>query len=255
MRLAPLFVGGMLLCTTQTLVAQSASAGSFRCSESRNAPIAGELINPSALLLKELLANLQMNVQAFGAAFGVMPQIYFYDDGNIPNAYACAPSARSPQGMIAIGLTLFLSEYRALVVRQSTRPGLHSFSITVVMMHEFAHIAQARYALVPAEWTGVDRELQADYFAGFLSGALSARGYWRSADIEEAAAHLRENGDLQRNDAQTHGNKCQREEVFERGVADGKAFPTLTLFQVADRSRMALDRVRDLPCDPTSPAH
>src|SRR5687767_13574503 len=64
-----------------------------------------ELIDPKHLLLPELIANLQWLAVNSAQAYGVTPQIWFYDDNKHPNAFACPPSRRAPTGRLVMGLS------------------------------------------------------------------------------------------------------------------------------------------------------
>ncbi len=113
------------------------------------------------------LLDHKLNAEAsqLAAAFSVMPDLFFFNDSEWPNAYASAEStAPGLTGTVYLGQRLL-----DLVLADPTmgEPGL-----TMIMAHEWGHITQVALGF-PDRMNGSLRELHADLLAGWYIGRRS----------------------------------------------------------------------------------
>lgn len=179
----------------------------------------------------EALSEGLMNSAAtIGVSFEVDPEYGVYND-SVPNALALPVDIsngkpRPSEGTVLIGRHLILEEQR----RSSEYWGT---SVTMFMAHEFAHIHQYKKNLnLPVR----QRELHADFMAGWYLGETNRRTGGSFANMEFAARSLFAKGDYEYNAANAHGSPEQRvgallagykvglarrplEDAFQRGIA------------------------------------
>ncbi len=138
--------------------------------------------------------------------FGVTPRGFFFDDGNAPNAFASGKVTNQlgPDGTVAFGLNLLNKELQ--------RDGGSGLAVPAIMAHEFAHIVQfKRNSTLSVR----DKELQADYLAGWYLGSR-----WIPTDSSAAFKAFFEMGDYQFNNPDHHGTPAQRLKAIQAGVRD-----------------------------------
>lgn len=133
--------------------------------------------------------------------FGVMPDIYFYNDNTGPNAYFTPQISNNqyPDGQIAIGLNLIQKEFAS----SPTNSGL---SIAIIMAHEFGHCVDAKYNAFPQR--SYRKELFADYLAGcylYIKSLAVGQQY-----IQEVANAFYIRGNYDFNNPDFHGTPEQR---------------------------------------------
>lgn len=145
------------------------------------------------------------------AKFGVLPDLFYYNDGNGSNAYATSevlnPYFRD--GRIAIGFNLIKKE-----CAESTSKTC--ISVAIIMAHEFAHIVDFKYKVqMSNNLRGKKSELFADYLAGCYMHLRSIQyGY---TDVRDAAKTFYKLGDYQFNSELHHGTPDQRVNALMAG--------------------------------------
>jgi len=133
--------------------------------------------------------------------FDVEADLYIYDDGNSPNAYAT--KSNWVNGQIAFG--------KNLLVQYLWRMDKGSAGIAAILAHEYAHVLQ--------QWMGSKlswkyRELHADFLAGYY---LHTRNYITYSNLNIFASTFFELGDDAFWSPSHHGNKYERLEAFKAG--------------------------------------
>ncbi|RYY38219.1 MAG: hypothetical protein EOO08_15475 [Chitinophagaceae bacterium] len=91
--------------------------------------------------------------------FGVNVDLYMYNDGNAPNAYAMGSSSPRYHGVVAFGTSLLASHLWNMDKGE--------YAVAGVLAHEFAHVLQIKKGCT---LSNPGRELQADYLAGYYFG-------------------------------------------------------------------------------------
>lgn len=138
------------------------------------------------------------------AKFGVLPDLFYYNDANGSNAYATSevlnPYFRD--GRIAIGFNLIRKECAESISNTC-------ISIAIIMAHEFGHIVDFKYKVqMNNNLMGKKSELFADYLAGCYMHLRSIQyGY---TDVQDAAKTFYNMGDYQFNSPLHHGTPQQR---------------------------------------------
>lgn len=129
------------------------------------------------------------------ARFAIEPALYFYDDGNRPNAKALQAgdiASGGPDGTVLVGINLIrrvaqrvTDTNRYNIIREAAKALGRVQDIAVakiIMAHEFGHIVQYKHGMKPTgPW---EMEPHADFLAGWC-----LRGFARnigSAGHEEA---------------------------------------------------------------------
>ncbi len=133
--------------------------------------------------------------------FGVKPDIFFYDDGNSPNAYFTPQISNNqyPDGQVAIGLSWIKKEF-------ANSPTNSGVSIAIIMAHEFGHCVDVKYSVYNTQ--SYKSELFADYLAGcylHLKSMTIGEQY-----VREVANSFYSIGDYAFNDPRHHGTPSQR---------------------------------------------
>ena len=140
--------------------------------------------------------------------FRVSPELWFFDDGTEPNAFA-TPFLR--RGSLSADGTVLLG--RALVARVSRRNALNrrwQYRLTGFVAHEWAHIVQfARNYLAP----GKAAELHADFLAGWFLGRTAGSSGVR----DEAMYRFYFLGDDAVNHPDHHGTPMERASAATNG--------------------------------------
>lgn len=133
--------------------------------------------------------------------FNVDVNIYAYDDGKSPNAFAIS----NPYSII-IGKTLMLDEF------VNTE---NSNSIIAIMAHEFGHILQYKYKLNSYKgWVGKWPELHADFLAGWYMGK---KQYIKQQEFEKIITSFWDKGDDNYFSSNHHGTPEERSFAFIKG--------------------------------------
>jgi hypothetical protein len=136
--------------------------------------------------------------------FAVKVKMRILDDSGTPNAYATKESDNplSFDGSVYLGLTLIADELKA-------ENGLAS--VNGIMAHEFAHILQEK---LKCTLEGSQRELHADFLAGFYMGR---RGTYTADDIAAFGLSLFKKGDSEIWSEAHHGTPEQRLQTLLAG--------------------------------------
>lgn len=144
------------------------------------------------------------------SVFGVNPNLFIFDDGRSPNAYA-SPEITLPgyTGTVYFGTSLLRSEL------WSMSKGGHA--VAGIMAHEFAHILQLR---ANSRLSGRARELHADFLAGYYLGRKS---YFLPTDIRGFANSLFEKGDHAFWSREHHGTPHERVNAMVAGFQSANA--------------------------------
>jgi hypothetical protein len=151
-----------------------------------------------SLKLDEILIKETMLMEK---EFNLDVNIYAYDDGNSPNAFAIS----DPYSII-IGKTLMLDEF------VNTE---NSNSIIAIMAHEFGHIIQYKYQLKKYNgWIGKWPELHADFMAGWYIGK---KQYIAQQDLEKIINSFWDKGDDNYFSKDHHGTPEERSFAFIEG--------------------------------------
>jgi hypothetical protein len=151
--------------------------------------------------------------------FEERPSFGFVDDAEQPNAFATDEPGRVPGtwGVVLLGTNLF----RQLLDRFDDG----GMAVTMVLAHEFGHIAQyhrkAYNGLIGAARRSKRAELHADLLAGYYLGR-------RKADeprltLRLAGVSLFQIGDFQFNSKDHHGTPEERVDAAERGFTMARA--------------------------------
>lgn len=162
------------------------------------------------LRLSHLRKRLEGERKRLARAFGVDAELALFDDGDVPNAMAFGrQTSLGFWGIIYLGQTLLMSDL--------AHPAKGPDALLGILAHEFAHVLQAQRAC-PLE--GVDRELHADFLAGWYwarragpAGRVSAvaRALADRADAEPLVAGAAFGRD--------HGSALERITALLAGVA------------------------------------
>jgi hypothetical protein len=144
------------------------------------------------------------------SVFEVKPSLFIMDDSGGPNAFAYPRSfERGFRGSILFGLNLFASEMR----KSAT-----NFTVPAIMAHEFGHILQFVHT---AELEGKNRELQADYMAGWYMKKRDLLSGWSGVSVLQTMQGFYATGDYDFNSPQHHGTPQERARAVLLGVRDG----------------------------------
>ncbi|MFT4553877.1 MAG: hypothetical protein ACI9S8_002520 [Chlamydiales bacterium] len=137
-------------------------------------------------------------------AFGVTPNLLIMNDFSIPNAIASPlDTAIGRRGTVYFGLSLLLDELWSMTKGE--------IAVAGILAHEFAHILQFKKGWVSG---AVNRELHADYLAGWY---LGQRSYHGPLDITGFANSLFQRGDYNFGDPQHHGTPAARRTAMVAG--------------------------------------
>lgn len=135
------------------------------------------------------------------AVFHLTPRLYTLEDSSAANALADCQN-----NSVLLGLRLLREELWSL-----ERGGL---AVAGIMAHEFAHLYQCAAS---SDLSNRDRELQADYLAGwYLKHNKSVYGL----DVSGFARSVASKGDFQFNSPQHHGTPEQRVAAMKAGFRD-----------------------------------
>jgi uncharacterized protein len=103
--------------------------------------------------------------------------------------------------------------------------GVGDFGPVFILAHEWGHSVQANLGVLnDPRIPGIQRELQADCFAGAYAANADERGLLEQGDLDEAAQSLIAAGDPAGTpwyDPQAHGSAQQRLNAFEAGLQQG----------------------------------
>ncbi|MGC4023063.1 MAG: hypothetical protein QM734_14525 [Cyclobacteriaceae bacterium] len=146
--------------------------------------------------------------------FHVKADLYCYFD-NPPNAGADVSLNPLFDGKIAMGINLLRNKLR----------DFNEHAIAGVLAHEYAHVLQIKKR---GTLNGKERELQADFMAGYYFGD----GDILENGAEKFAADLYSMGDYNFWDPQHHGTPEERVAMFKAGLRSS----TLTLDQAFQKS-------------------
>lgn len=161
-------------------------------------------------------------LQSIVNAFGVAPELYFCDDGASPNAFATpstGPLGPHPgrDGAVVLGRRLMAEELMH-------QPGIgggqfrkFNPSFNSVLAHEVAHTLQFRNQ---EPTVGRDRELHADYLAGWYLGKIVRADQGQIFDTVQPLLSFWRKGDYLFNDPSHHGTPEQRLAAFKAGMDD-----------------------------------
>jgi hypothetical protein len=142
----------------------------------------------------------------------VLPAFAYYDDSKEPNAAATAKRWFSrADGTVIFGRTLL-----GIFLRDSEQPDV---AISMVVAHEFGHIAQHKYRLIHPILTGQKTlkrlELHADFLAGYFAGVRKlARPSFPASVYATTVSRL---GDSPSNAVDYHGTGQERAQAIVAG--------------------------------------
>ena len=155
------------------------------------------------------------------SVFGVNPNIFIFDDGRSPNAYASQEiTLQGYTGTVYFGGTLLQSE-----LWNMNKGG---YAVAGIMAHEFAHILQIKW---DSRMSGRARELHADYLAGYYLGRKS---YFVPTNIRAFANSLFEKGDYAFWSRAHHGTPQERVNAMLAGFQSANA-DLLTAYRYGER--------------------
>ncbi|HKQ03981.1 MAG TPA: hypothetical protein VJ464_02535 [Blastocatellia bacterium] len=142
------------------------------------------------------------------SVFGVNPNMFLFDDGEAPNAFASPTSTLNGYtGTVYLGTGLLRTELWSM--------NKGGFAVAGVMAHEFAHILQiAMQSRLP----GKLRELHADFMAGYY---LARKSYIAPTNIRAFAQSLFEKGDYDFWSPSHHGTPQERVGAMLAGYRSG----------------------------------
>ncbi len=138
--------------------------------------------------------------------FGIAPNLFIFDDGRQPNAFA-SPQSTMPgySGTVYLGRTLLATELWSMAKGSQAVAG--------IMAHEFAHVLQFESG---TKSSGKYLELQADYLAGYYLGKKS---YLSPTNLRAFATSLYEKGDYNFWSPAHHGTPEERVKAMMAGFA------------------------------------
>lgn len=140
--------------------------------------------------------------------FGVNPNMFLFDDGANPNAYATPVTTLSGYlGTVYFGVGLMRNQLWSMDKGEAAVAG--------IMAHEFSHILQAKMG---SRLSGKYRELHADFMAGYY---LLQKSYVTRADIRPFAQSLFEIGDYDFWSPAHHGTPEERVAAMVAGYNTG----------------------------------
>jgi hypothetical protein len=156
---------------------------------------------------EELPANLLMNLNKISVFFNLKPSFRIYNDGNFSGAktYCECQQAGCNTSTIFVGRKL-ITDYEKNSTFQDGFWGL--------IAHEVAHAYQCNLGITNI--TGVQRELHADFMAGFF---LGRKTQFSLTSIKQFADELSRRGDFKFNDEQHHGTPEQRVRMMLTGAS------------------------------------
>ena len=152
------------------------------------------------------------------AATGYQPSFAFLNDITARNALASSHDIvfrRSRHGAVMLGVGLLLD----MLNKPAINPYNNGWSIVAILMHEWTHIAQFQIG-VQAPRT-VQKELMADYVAGWYIGAKQIHIFRRAHDVTPAIRAFFELGDTNFNSSNHHGTPQQRANALIAGLQFG----------------------------------
>jgi hypothetical protein len=150
--------------------------------------------------------DLRFNQEAamIASVFGVAPNLLLFNDSGSPNAFA-SPNNTYPgyTGTVFIGVTLLRDELWSMNTGE--------YAVAGILAHEFSHILQFAKA---SSLSGAQRELHADYMAGYYLGKKS---YFLPTRIANFATSLYNKGDYAFWSPAHHGTPEERVKAMVAG--------------------------------------
>ncbi|RYY85837.1 MAG: hypothetical protein EOO15_16015 [Chitinophagaceae bacterium] len=134
--------------------------------------------------------------------FNVRVDLYVYNDGAAPNAYAMRSSSAYYHGLVAFGTSLLASHLWNMQKGE--------YAVAGVLAHEFAHVLQIRKGCA---LSNPERELQADFLAGYYFG----RRHYLAAGLHAFAKELYSIGNYDFWSPDFHGTPDQRVQAMLAG--------------------------------------
>ena len=180
---------------------------------------------PPAVRLSKTTGNVLLDQgmtrewQLLCARYGVTPDLYMFEDGDSPNAFATPDRLgghSDPDGTVVVGRRLMREEMSAA----APTGGRWDHVVAAIMAHEWAHIAQ--FKVIDEAPPGKAMELHADQVAGWYMGGR-ARELAGQVDLVSAMRSFFGKGDYEFNSPQHHGTPRERLAAFERGLAAAQA--------------------------------
>lgn len=150
--------------------------------------------------LADLDAQLALYMQWANTCFGLHADWWIYEDAKNVNAYA----QNSSSGTIWLEKSLLLQEYK----------DAGGDAIAGIIGHEMAHVAQNKRS---CGLTGKDRELHADFLAGYFLGQTA---YFPKVRMDGFAVSLMSKGDTLYFSPFHHGTPRQRFEAMMTGYME-----------------------------------
>jgi len=143
--------------------------------------------------------------------FGVAPALWFFDDGQEPNAFAAwePRPGNGWNGTVLIGLKLV-----ATAARRNELNRRWKLRLTAIVAHEWAHIVQ--YSRGRYGGPGKSGELHADFLAGWFLGRPTPPA-GRDEAKNEAMYRLFFLGDTAYTDPNHHGTPLERASAVTDG--------------------------------------
>ena len=155
--------------------------------------------------------NIDIELSELWRAFHVSPSFFLYDDADGANAYATRDVITpGSMGTVAFGVSMIRSEY----AKSGIRP---NYTIAIILAHEFAHIVQFQSNI---QLNGYQRELQADYMAGWYAGNRERNTGTSPAVFKDVAKAFFDLGDYDFTSDSHHGTPAQRVNMVTSGYRD-----------------------------------
>ena len=150
------------------------------------------------------------HISAIGGMFGVHPGFFVGEETSSINAIAFPCSViPGTRGTVVFGKKLIINQF------QNTGPA--NVSITAIVAHEFAHVAQRERE---SNLRGSSKELQADYLAGWFIAKTSEAFATRQFIINQTIAAFNALGDKTSGNSDPHGSGQERVQAVMAGMGN-----------------------------------
>lgn len=137
--------------------------------------------------------------------------MYFYDDGDSPNALALPPGAIDPDGAVLLGIKLLEAQWEREGAQRL--PAYQWSAASLISAHEHSHILQYKMGYRPnGPW---QMKPHADFMAGWCIGQDPVLK--KGEDIENVVQAVFEMGDIEFNDSSHHGEPEFRAAMVQAG--------------------------------------
>jgi hypothetical protein len=155
-----------------------------------------------------------------------VPDFRFFDDGQLPNAFASEPII----GTIGVLVRPAIRVGRKLVAEAlSVTNGDYGAALTGIFAHEFAHLFQmkSRYMDQLLQLDAQSTTLLVECHADFLAGWAVPQAFWitRVEDFGVAARQFYALGEVKIEPDADHGSRIQRQSIMASGYTWGLIAP------------------------------